>query len=160
MQNMKYMSPREAAARWRINERSVRRYCEKGSIFGAAQVDGTWIIPDDAPNPKTLETEPPSYKGPAKQVVAQKAKNCHYGIYEYLQVNLAYSSCRLASNRLTRNQVIELYRTGKIASAFEPMKLDDIVEIANHFDACKYVIDNLIEPLCTAHLRKLHSLLF
>jgi Fic family protein len=40
------------------------------------------------------------------------------------------------------------------------MKVDDIYEIDNHFRACTYVIDNLLEPLHTAHLRKLHSLLF
>lgn len=157
---MKYMSPKEAAGRWRINERSVRRYCEKGLIHNATQVDGLWIIPDDTPKPKNIGTEPPIYKGPAKQVVAQRAKNNHFGIYEYLQVNLAYSSSRMASNRLTRNQVLELYRTGKISVAFEPMKVDDIYEIDNHFRACTYVIDNLLEPLHTAHLRKLHSLLF
>jgi hypothetical protein len=157
---MKYVSPKEAAARWRINERTVRRYCEKGLIHGAAQVDGLWIIPDDTPKPKNIDTEPPIYTGPAKQVVAQRAKNNHFGIYEYLQVNLAYSSSRMASNRLTRNQILELYRTGKISVAFEPMKIDDIYEIDNHFRACTYVIDNLLEPLHTAHLRKLHSLLF
>lgn len=157
---MKYISPKEAAARWKINERSVRRYCERGLISGVAQVDGLWIIPDDTPKPKNVDSEPPVYQGSAKQVVAQRAKNNHYGIYEYLQVNLAYSSSRMASNRLTRKQVIELYRTGKISVAFEPMKVDDVYEIDNHFRACTYAIDNLIEPLHTAHLRKLHSLLF
>ena len=157
---MKYISPKEAAARWKMNERTVRRYCEKGTIDGCAQVAGLWIIPDDAPKPQIPDAKPPVYKGPAKQVVAQRAKNYHFGIYEYLQVNLAYSSSRMASNRLTRNQVSELYRTGKISVAFEPMKVDDIVEIDNHFQACTYVIDNLLEPLHTAHLRKLHRLLF
>ena len=157
---MKYVSVKEIAARWNITERSVRRYCERGQIRGAASVDGVWIIPDDTPKPKHLDKEPPIYKGPAKQVIAQRAKNNHFGIYEYLQVNLAYSSCRMASNRLTRNQVLKLYRTGKISVAFEPMKVDDIYEIDNHFRACTYVIDNLLEPLHTAHLRKLHSLLF
>lgn len=157
---MKYISPKEAAVRWKINERSVRRYCERGLISGATQVDGLWIIPDDTPKPKNVDSEPPVYQGPAKQVVAQRAKNNHYGIYEYLQVNLAYSSSRMASNRLTRKQVIELYRTGKISVTFEPMKVDDVYEIDNHFRACTYAIDNLIEPLHTAHLRKLHSLLF
>lgn len=157
---MKYISVKDAAARWKITERSVRRYCENGKIYGASLVDGMWIIPDDAQRPMHLETEPPVYEGPARQVVAQREKNNHYGIYEYLQVNLAYSSSRMASNRLTRKQVIELYRTGKISVAFEPMKVDDVIEIDNHFRACAYVIDNLLEPIHTAHLRKLHSLLF
>ena len=157
---MKYVSVKDIAARWSITERSVRRYCERGQIHGAAIVDGVWIIPDDTHRPKHLDKEPSIYQGPAKQVVAQREKNNHFGIYEYLQVNLAYSSSRMASNRLTRSQVIELYRTGKISVAFEPMKVDDVFEIDNHFRACTYVIDNLMEPLHTAHMRKLHSLLF
>ena len=157
---MKYISLKEAAARWRITERSVRRYCERGLIDGATQIDTLWIIPDDVKKPEHMEAEPPIYQGPATQVVAQRAKNNHYGIYEYLQVNLAYSSSRMASNRLTRKQVIELYRTGKISTAFEPAKVDDLVEVGNHFQACTYVIDNLNEPIHMAHLRKLHRLLF
>lgn len=157
---MKFISTKEAAARWNLTERSVRRYCEIGQIFGATIVDGMWILPDDTQKPKRSESNPAFYEGPAKQVVAQRAKNNHYGIYEYLQVNLAYSSSRMASNRLTRKQVIELYRTGKVSIGFEPLKVDDVFEIDNHFRACTYAIDNLMEPLHTAHLRKLHSLLF
>ena len=118
------------------------------------------MIPNDTPKPKTIPDEPIELHGPARQVVAQRAKNNHYGIYEYLQVNLAYSSSRMASNRLTRRQVVELYRTGKISVAFEPMKVDDVYEIDNHFRACKYAVDNLIEPLHLSHIRTLHSLLF
>jgi hypothetical protein len=44
----------------------------------------------------------------AKRVVYQRSKNNHYGIYEYIQVNLTYSSNRMASNRLTRNEVEEV----------------------------------------------------
>lgn len=90
----------------------------------------------------------------------QMGKNYHYGIYEYLQVNLAYSSCRMASNRLTRKQVIDVYRTGKVSVSFEPMKIDDLVEIANHFEACRYMIETLMEPITTAYIRKLHRMLF
>ena len=157
---MKYVSSKQLAERWKITERSVRRYCQKGKLPGAHLVDGFWVIPDDTPKPKTIPEEPALLKGPAKQVVAQRSKNNHYGIYEYLQVNLAYSSCRMASNRLTRNQVIELYRTGKISVAFEPMKVDDLYEMENHFQACKYAIDNLLEPLTISQMRTLHSHLF
>ena len=157
---MKYVSSKQLAERWKITERSVRRYCQKGKLPGAHLVDGFWVIPDDTPKPKTIPEEPSQLKGPAKQVVAQRSKNNHYGIYEYLQVNLAYSSCRMASNRLTRNQVIELYRTGKISVAFEPMKVDDLYEMENHFQACKYAIDNLLEPLTISQMRTLHSHLF
>ena len=44
---MKYASVKEIAARWNITERSIRRYCECGQIYGTAIVDGVWIITDD-----------------------------------------------------------------------------------------------------------------
>ncbi len=157
---MKYISAKQYSARWEIAERTVRRYCESGQIIGAQLVDGYWIIPADTPKPSGTTIDPLELRGPARQVFAQREKNNHYGIYEYLQVNLAYSSSRMASNRLTRNQVIELYRTGKISVAFEPMKVDDIYEIDNHFCACAYAVDILTEPLRHVHLRDLHSLLF
>ena len=156
---MKYLSVKQMAERWKLTDRSVRRYCDMGMIDGAFPVDGIWIIPEDAKKP-VIDDNPPDPVGPAKQVIAQRAKNNHFGIYEYLQINLAYSSSRMASNRLTRNQVIELYRTGKISVAFEPMKYDDIVEIENHFRAGEYMVDTMLEPLHTAYLRKIHNLLF
>ena len=66
----------------------------------------------------------------------------------------------MASNRLTREQVIEIYRTGKISVAFEPMKIDDLVEISNHFRAGQYMVDTITEPITTIWFRKLHHKLF
>lgn len=75
-----------------------------------------------------------------------REKNNHFGIYEYLQVNLAYSSSRMASNRLTRGQVEDLYRTGKLSISFEPTKVDDIIEIMNHFICVREMVDTIMEP--------------
>ena len=66
----------------------------------------------------------------------------------------------MASNRLTREQVLEIYRTGKVSVAFEPMKIDDVVEITNHFRAGQYMVDTITDPITTIWLRKLHHKLF
>lgn len=157
---MKYISVKDTAEKWKMTTRTIRRYCEAGLIDGAFSIDATWVIPEDARKPNSLESNPPTPKGAAKQVIYQKNKNNHFGLYEFLQVNLAYSSSRMASNRLTRNQVIEIFRTGKVAVAFEPMKIDDVVEISNHFYAGDYVIDTMYDSLSVAYLRKIHTLLF
>ena len=157
---MNYLSTKEAASKWRISERTMIRYCEKNLVKGAFQVGGTWIIPEDAPRPEGAPKKEIKLSDFAKQIMYQMGKNNHYGIYEYLQVNLAYSSCRMASNRLTRKQVIDVYRTGKVSVSFEPMKIDDLVEIVNHFEACRYMIETLMEPITTAYIRKLHRMLF
>ena len=160
LKTMKYISVKDTAEKWKITTRTVRRYCEAGLIDGAFCIDATWVIPEDARKPNSLESNPPTPKGAAKQVIYQKNKNNHFGLYEFLQVNLAYSSSRMASNRLTRNQVIEIFRTGKVAVAFEPMKIDDVVEISNHFYAGDYMIDTMFDSLSVAYLRKIHTLLF
>ena len=92
-------------------------------------------------------------------MVYQRNKNNHYGIYEYIQVNLTYSSNRMASNRLTRNEVEEVYRTNKISTTFEPVKVDDIIETINHFAAVRYIVDNISAPLTQAFIKKLHHIL-
>ena len=100
----------------------VRKYCEQNRIEGLIQAGNIWVIPASAKRPteiKAVEEKP--LTAFAKRVVYQRSKNNHYGIYEYIQVNLTYSSNRMASNRLTRNEVEEVYRTNKISTTFEPV---------------------------------------
>lgn len=156
---MEYITVKEAAQEWDIAERTVRKYCEQGKVEGAIHAGSLWVIPMDAICPNNADRST-TLKPLANKVAYQRSKNNHFGIYEYLQVNLAYSSSRMASNRLTREQVIEIYRTGKISVAFEPMKIDDLVEIANHFRAGQYMVDTITEPITTIWFRKLHHKLF
>ena len=157
---MKYLSVKEAAEMWNISERMVRKYCEQDRIEGLIQAGNIWVIPASAKRPteiKVVDEKP--LTAFAKRVVYQRSKNNHYGIYEYIQVNLTYSSNRMASNRLTRNEVEEVYRTNKISTTFEPVKVDDIIETINHFAAVRYVVDNISAPLTQAFIKKLHHIL-
>ena len=53
----------------------------------------------------------------------------------------------MASNRLTLQQAEEIYRTKRITPSFESTKVDDIVEMMNHFICIHYVADHIAEPL-------------
>ena len=157
---MKYLSVKEAAEMWNISERMVRKYCEQDRIEGLIQAGNIWVIPASSKRPteiKVVEEKP--LTAFAKRVVYQRSKNNHYGIYEYIQVNLTYSSNRMASNRLTRNEVEEVYRTNKISTTFEPIKVDDIIETINHFAAVRYIVDNISAPLTQSFIKKLHHIL-
>lgn len=156
---MEYITTKEASEQWDVTERTIRRYCEQGKIEGAIHAGSLWVIPMDAICPSNADRST-DLKPLANKVAYQKSKNNHFGIYEYLQVNLAYSSSRMASNRLTREQVLEIYRTGKVSVAFEPMKIDDVVEISNHFRTGQYMVDTITDPITTIWLRKLHHKLF
>ena len=161
---MKLCSVKETAERWEVSERLVRRLCIEGRIPEAVLVDSSWMVPSTVRKPERKKIEKREKPKPvltafAKRVVYQRSKNNHYGIYEYIQVNLTYSSNRMASNRLTRNEVEEVYRTNKITTSFEPVKVDDIIETINHFAAVRYIVDNICTPLSQTLFKKLHHIL-
>ena len=164
---MNFCSVRETAEKWGVSERFVRKLCKEGRIENVVWDEKTWLIPSGIEKPERKKYERkteenalnPDLSEYAKRIVRQRIKNNHYGIYEYIQLNLTYSSNRMASNRLTRNEVEEIYRTNKITSSFEPAKVDDIIETINHFAAVRFVIDNITEPLTGVMIRKLHHIL-
>lgn len=157
---MNYCSVKETAERWCVSGQLVRRLCKEGRIMGAIQRDTGWMIPEDAEKPGAPAQEPEQdLSSLLKRVLYQKERNNYFDVYEYIQVNLAYSSCRMASNRLTRQQVEEVYRTDKISVALEPMKIDDLIEVVNHFRCVDYMIEHVTKPLSQTLIRKLHYLL-
>ena len=48
---MEYITIKEAAEKWKVSERHVRRYCTEGKVAGAVQKDKTWLIPKEASKP-------------------------------------------------------------------------------------------------------------
>lgn len=156
---MKLCSAREMATRWGISIQLVRRYCKDGKIADAVLSEQGWMIPEDAMKPGALVVKETQITPLVKRILYERERNNHYGIYEYIQTNLAYSSSRMASNRLTLIQVEDIYRTNKIATAFEPTKVDDIIEIKNHFIAMRYIVDNIHAPLTVDFVRQIHYLL-
>lgn len=158
---MKLYSPKEMGKIWGVTESLVRRYCRDGRIPSAIIEDGGWLIPEGTPKPQPHNTQKPTtvLTSLAKRALYEHSKNNHHGIYEYIQVNLAYSSSRMASNRLTRKQVIEVYRTDKISPSFEPVKVDDLIEMENHFICMRYIFDTLTVPLTQSYIKRLHTLL-
>ena len=156
---MKLYSVNETAAIWGVSGAMVRRYCKEGKVPGAVQTELGWQIPEGTPKPgaQMVRETPPTPL--VKKILYQHERNNHFGIYEYIQVNLAYSSSRMASNRLTRNQVEEMYRTKRLTASFEPTKVDDIVEMMNHFICMRYVVDNITAPLTVSFVKQVHHFL-
>lgn len=158
-----YISVKKAAEKWGISERMVRRYCTQGRIENAQQGERGWLIPGDAQKPKMIVVEKPEpeiWLPPlVRRIRYQRERNNHFGIYEYIQIELAYHSNRMASNRLARKQVEEVYRSGKVTSAFEPVKVDDLVETVNHFRCVRAMLDTVVQPLTIALIKRYHTIL-
>lgn len=137
----------------------VLKYATGGHIPGAILKDGRWMIPENTEKPGAQVREEVEVTPFLKKLRYQQERNNHFGIYEYLQLNAAYSSNRMASNRLKRQQVESIYRTNRIDPGFEPVKVDDILEVINHLGAMDFVIRTALEPLTSDYVKKLHYLL-
>lgn len=94
-----------------------------------------------------------------KKLKNQKKKRNFHGLYDFVVIDLTYSSSRMASCRLTRQQVESIFRKGKIRESFEPMKGSDVIEVLNHIHCVNYIIDHVMEPLTQKFIRKLHEIL-
>lgn len=158
---MKYISTLEASEKWEVSERMVRRYCTQERIPGALQQDKTWLIPANAKKPTRVDAEEVPEKLPplARKLIRQKKKKNYHGLYDYTQINLTYSSCRMASNRLTRNQIETIFKKGKVSVSFEPMKVSDVIEALNHSFCVDHILDTVDEPLTQKYIKNLHYLL-
>ena len=159
---MQYVSPREIAEKWGVSPILVRRLCRQDRIPGAVCKDGVWSIPEDAVRVErtVLEyAEEPELPELAKKLQNQKKKRNFHGLYDFVVIDLTYSSSRMASCRLTRQQVETIFRKGKIRESFEPLKVSDVIEVLNHIHCVNYILDHVMEPLTQKFIRKLHEIL-
>ena len=157
-----YVSVKEIAEKWGVSPMLVRRLCRQDRIPGAVFREGVWRIPEDAIRVSrtdlehTSEMELPEL---AKKLQNQKKKRNFHGLYDFTIIDLTYSSSRMASVRLTRQQVETIFKKGKIREAFEPFKVSDVIEVLNHIHCVDYILDHVMEPLSQKFIRKLHHLL-
>ncbi len=157
-----YVSVKEIAEKWGVSAMLVRRLCRQDRIPGAVYREGVWRIPEDAIRPTrtdlehTSEVELPEL---AKKLQNQKKKRNFHGLYDFVVIDLTYASSRMASCRLTRQQVETIFRKGKIRESFEPMKVSDVIEVLNHIHCVDHILDHVMEPLTQKFIRKLHQIL-
>lgn len=156
---MRLFSIHDAAKKWGLAEQTIRRYCREGLIPDAVQTNRSWSLPYSAKCPVKFSYYMAQTPPLLKKLLSQKDKHIK-GLYNYMQVNMSYSSCRLASNRLTRNHVEYLYTSGRLLVTNESMKLNDYIEVRNHFLCFDNILDNALHPLDISFLTNLHKLLF
>lgn len=158
---MNYISVKEVSEKWGVSQALVRRYCGQNRIPKAKYQNGSWLIPEKAEKPEKLGPAPnmPELSPLAVKLVRQKKKKNFHGLYDYVQINFTYSSSRMASNRLTRDQVESIFKKGKVRESFEPLKVSDLVEAMNHCACIDYVLDHIQEPLTQKLVQHLHYLL-
>ena len=157
-----YVSVKEIAEKWGVSVMLVRRLGRQDRIPGAVYKEGVWRIPEDAIRVSRTDfehTSEPELPELAKKLQNQKKKRNFHGLYDFAVIDLTYASSRMASCRLTRQQVETIFRKGKIRESFEPMKVSDVIEVLNHIHCVDYILDHVMEPLSQKLIRKLHQIL-
>ena len=156
---MKYISVAEAAKKWGISERSVRGYCADGRIEGAFLTGKTWNIPESAEKPDRANKRSDTPKTLLDMMKAEKAAKLHGGIYHKVQIDLTYNSNHIEGSRLTHDQTRYIFETNTIGVSEGTVKVDDVVETANHFKCVDMIIDAANYAPSETLIKQLHAVL-
>lgn len=156
---MDYRSVKDTAAKWKISERAVRKYCSEGRVPGAFLTGKTWNVQENAEKPlrrKRKDARPATLLDILRE---EKKGRVSGGLYHRLQIDMTYNSNHIEGSRLTHEQTRYIYETRTIAPENEPIRLDDVMETVNHFRCIDEVIDHADYQLSEAYILKLHQIL-
>lgn len=94
------------------------------------------------------------------ELIRQKNSNFKGNIYHFSQVHFAYNSNKIEGNRLTEEQTEAIFDTRSfIPKSGDLVKLDDLIEIKNHFKLFDYMIDNIDNPITKEMILTMHKIL-
>lgn len=156
---MDFISVSETAKKWGISERSVRNYCAQGRIAGSFLTGKTWNVPASAEKPDRLNKRTDAPKTLLDVLRAEKASRLHGGIYHRIQVDLTYNSNHIEGSRLTHDQTRFIFETNTVGMSDGVIRVDDVVETANHFKCIDMIIDNASHAPSEAFIKQLHAVL-
>ena len=77
-----------------------------------------------------------------RELVSQKKSKFKGNIYHYSQVNFAYNSNKIEGSHLSEDETEEIFVTNSyIPKSDDVVKLDDLIEMKNHFRLFDYMLD-------------------
>lgn len=155
---MNYLSVAKIAKKWGVSERSVRNYCALGKISGAFLTGKTWNIPEYAEKPDRVNKKSNLNGTLLSVLIREKETKLHGGIYHKIQVDLTYNSNHIEGSQLSHEQTRYIFETNTVG-VNEAIKVDDIVETANHFKCIDLIIEHAKKPLSEAFIKDLHATL-
>ncbi len=156
---MKYLSVTETAKKWNISERSVRNYCALGKVDGAFLTGKTWNIPEDAQKPDRANKKIELPTTLLEVLTVERKAKLSGGVYHKVQIELTYNSNHIEGSRLTHDQTRYIFETNTIGIDGGAVKVDDIVETANHFKCIDLIIENAKKPITETFIKELHRTL-
>lgn len=90
----------------------------------------------------------------------EREQKYNNGIYHWSQLNFAYNSNHMEGNSLTPFQTQTIFDSDAIITENNcSVKVNDIIEIRNHFQAFDFIIDNCKKPLTEDIIKSIHRIL-
>lgn len=96
----------------------------------------------------------------SQRLIEEKSLDFKGGIYHKVQIELAFNSNYIEGSQLSHEQTRYIFETNTIG--FEEgtsIKVDDIIEVSNHFTAFDYLIDSFQDELTEKWIKDIHSIL-
>lgn len=83
-----------------------------------------------------------------KELIEQKKSKFKGNIYHFSQVNFAYNSNKIEGGKLTEDETEEIFETNSfIPKIDDSIKIDDLIEMKNHFRLFDYTLEIINEEL-------------
>lgn len=91
----------------------------------------------------------------------QKEMNLKGNIYHITQINFAYNTNHIEGSSLTEEQTRYIYETNTliVENGNESTKVDDIIEMSNHFKLVDYMLDVAEKGLDENMIKEFHRIL-
>jgi len=156
---MEYTSVSDIAKKWNISDRMVRNYCASGKIPGAFLMGKTWNIPLQATKPVSNQRKFFCNNKLLCILKEQKEMGLKGGIYHKVQIELTYNSNHIEGSTLSEEQTRFIFETKTATIENGAIKIDDLIETANHFKCVDYIIDNAQKPITETMIKKFHFIL-
>ena len=96
----------------------------------------------------------------SQRLIEEKSLDFKGSIYYKVQIELAYNSKHIEGSQLSHEQTRYIFETDTIG--FEEgssIRVDDIIEVSNHFTALDYLIDSFQDELTEKWMKDIHSIL-
>lgn len=94
------------------------------------------------------------------ELIEQKKSKFKGNIYHFSQVNFAFNSNKIEGGHLIEDETEEIFETSSfIPKADAAIKLDDLIEMKNHFRLFDYMLDIIDEELSKENIIEMNKIL-
>ncbi len=93
------------------------------------------------------------------RLLQEKNSGMKGGLYHRTQIDFSYNTNHIEGSRLTHEQTRYIFETNTIGVAGEAIRVDDIIETANHFRAFDFILEKATESITEMMIKEMHRIL-